>query len=59
MVRKNGANGLVKYNESCCLFVKEVATLAREARGNFLKYLSSICRDAKSDGSSDPEKWLM
>jgi hypothetical protein len=38
MVRKNGANGPVKYNEKCCLFVKEVATLAREARGNLLKY---------------------
>ena len=58
MVRKNGANGPVKYNESCCLFVKEVATLAREARGNLFEILSSICRDAKSDGSSDPENGL-
>ena len=44
-----------KYYESCCLFVKEVATPAREARSNLLKFLSSICRDAKSDGSSDPK----
>ena len=36
-----------------------MATMVREAHGNFELLPSSICLDVMSDGSSDPENGLM